>query len=151
MWIVLSETVHLRNLPPPKKKLTFSGCLREFYHRLMYIASSSGHSLLNLNVPFKVVLYTGGWGCFLMSGVRMLHCLKDWWKFIHIHQYQAIYNGLTIYLKKLYFWQVFARCSCLATRVCWRRRWTRHAVSPCAHREVSLRWGHSREGAITLR
>ena len=27
------------------------------------------------------------WGCFLMSGVRMLHFLKDWWKFIQIHQY----------------------------------------------------------------
>ena len=26
------------------------------------------------------------WGCFLMSGVRMLHFLKDWWKFIQIHQ-----------------------------------------------------------------
>ena len=27
------------------------------------------------------------WGCFLMSGVRMLHFLKDWWKFIQIYQY----------------------------------------------------------------
>ena len=26
------------------------------------------------------------WGCFLMSGVKILHCLKDWWKSIPIHQ-----------------------------------------------------------------
>ena len=29
-----------------------------------------------------------------MSGVRMLHFLKDWWKFIHIHQYYTL--ALTI-------------------------------------------------------
>ena len=26
------------------------------------------------------------WGCFLMSGVKILHILKDWWKSIPIHQ-----------------------------------------------------------------
>ena len=26
------------------------------------------------------------WGCFLMSGVKILHYLKDWWKSIPIHQ-----------------------------------------------------------------
>ena len=26
------------------------------------------------------------WGCFLMSGVKILHFLKDWWKSIPIHQ-----------------------------------------------------------------
>ena len=26
------------------------------------------------------------WGCFLMSGVKILHFLKDWWKSISIHQ-----------------------------------------------------------------
>ena len=25
-----------------------------------------------------------------MSGVRMLHFLKDWWKFIQIHQYDTM-------------------------------------------------------------
>ena len=30
------------------------------------------------------------WGCFLMSRVRMLHFLKDWWKFIQIHQYYTM-------------------------------------------------------------
>ena len=25
------------------------------------------------------------WGCFLMSGVKILHFLKDWWKSIPIH------------------------------------------------------------------
>ena len=29
---------------------------REFYHRFMYIAPSSHHSLLTLNLPFKVIL-----------------------------------------------------------------------------------------------
>ena len=26
------------------------------------------------------------WGCVLMSGVKILHFLKDWWKSIPIHQ-----------------------------------------------------------------
>ena len=26
------------------------------------------------------------WGCFLMSGVKILHFLKDWWKSIQMHQ-----------------------------------------------------------------
>ena len=26
------------------------------------------------------------WGCFLMSGVKILHFLKDWWTSIPIHQ-----------------------------------------------------------------
>ena len=26
------------------------------------------------------------WVCFLMSGVKILHFLKDWWKSIPIHQ-----------------------------------------------------------------
>ena len=26
------------------------------------------------------------WGCFLMSGVKIMHFLKDWWKSIPIHQ-----------------------------------------------------------------
>ena len=30
------------------------------------------------------------WGCFLMSGVRMLPFLKDWWKFTQIHQYYTM-------------------------------------------------------------
>ena len=28
----------------------------KIYHRLMYIAPSSGHILLNLNLPFKLIL-----------------------------------------------------------------------------------------------
>ena len=41
----------------------------------MYIAPSSGHEVLNLT---------------LMSAVRMLHFLKDWWNFIQIHQYYTM-------------------------------------------------------------
>ena len=70
-------------------KLTFSGCPRKFYHRVMYRAPSSGHISLNFNMPFKLILRRF-WGCFLMSGVRMLHFLKDWWKFIQIHQYYTM-------------------------------------------------------------
>ena len=33
------------------------------------------------------------WGCFLMSGVKILHFLKDWWKSIPIHQN---YNGFNL-------------------------------------------------------
>ena len=38
--------------------MTFSGCPRKFGHRFMYIhvAPSSGHSLMNLNVHFKLTL-----------------------------------------------------------------------------------------------
>ena len=85
LWILLSETIYLRK---NCIKLTFSGCPRKFYHRVMYIAPSSGHISLNFNTPkidSKEV-----WGCFLMSGVRMLHFLKDWWKFIQIHQYYTV-------------------------------------------------------------
>ena len=37
-------------------KLTLSGCLREFSHRDMYIAPSSGHTSFNFNMPFKLIL-----------------------------------------------------------------------------------------------
>ena len=36
------------------------------------------------------------WGCFLMSGVKILHFLKDWWKSIPIHQNYTM--ALTLYL-----------------------------------------------------
>ena len=77
LWIVLSQTINILI-----NKIL--GCPQEFYHRFTYIAPSSGHSLLNLNVPFKVIL------CFLMSGVRMLHVWQDWRKFIQIHQYNTM-------------------------------------------------------------
>ena len=51
----------------------------------MYITPSSGEplpTLIAFSIDSKEV-----WSCFLMSGVRMLHFLKDWWKFIQIHQY----------------------------------------------------------------
>ena len=37
-------------------KLTFSGCPRKFYHRVMYIAPSSGHISLNFIMPLKLIL-----------------------------------------------------------------------------------------------
>ena len=51
------------------------------------------------------------WCCFLMSGVKILHFLKDWWKSIPIHQnytmalnlieksvYDTIFGGIIIIL-----------------------------------------------------
>ena len=49
----------------------------------MYIAPSSGH--ISFLIDSKEV-----WGCFLMSGERMQHFLKDKWKFIQIHQYYTL-------------------------------------------------------------
>ena len=44
-------------------------------------------------MPPKILFYIDSkevWGYFLMFGVRMLHFLKDWWKFIQIHQYYTV-------------------------------------------------------------
>ena len=39
------------------------------------------------------------WGCFLMSGVKILHFLKDWWKSIPIHQnYTMALRSIKAYL-----------------------------------------------------
>ena len=72
---VLSETIDiLRKL---HKTNIFGKPPRELYIELcIYIAPSSGHELLKLNLPFKLILKEV-WDCFLMSGVRMLHFLKD--------------------------------------------------------------------------
>ena len=52
LWIALSETINiLRKL----HETNISGCPRKFYHRVMYIAPSSGHTLLNLNLPFELI------------------------------------------------------------------------------------------------
>ena len=49
LWILLSETINiLRKLHKTNP--------RKFYHRVMYIAPSSGHILLNFNMPFKLIL-----------------------------------------------------------------------------------------------
>ena len=39
------------------------------------------------------------WGCFLMSGVKILHFLKDWWKSIPIHQNYTM--ALNLWNRKL--------------------------------------------------
>ena len=53
--IVLAEAINIF------RKLLKTNILRDaqgwtFYHRFMYIAPSSGHSLLNCNLPFKLIL-----------------------------------------------------------------------------------------------
>ena len=75
LCIFLSETIHfLRKL----HKTKILGCPRKFSHRVMYIhvAPSSGHISLNSNMPFRLILKKEVCGCFLMSGVRMLHFRK---------------------------------------------------------------------------
>ena len=85
-------------------KLTFSGCPRKFFHRVMYIPPSSGHISLNFIMPFEVDS-NEVWCCFLMSGVRMLYTfLKDWWNFIQIHQYYTM--ALICYIFMMIEWMI---------------------------------------------
>ena len=89
LWIVLSETIHIfRKLHKMATKIW-----PLIYVHVYTLAPSSGHILLNLYLPFKLNL-TRFEVAFLMSGVRMLHFLKDLWKFIWIHQYYTM--ALTI-------------------------------------------------------
>ena len=39
------------------------------------------------------------WGCFLMSGVKILHFLKDWWKSIPIHQNYTMALSFTAFMR----------------------------------------------------
>ena len=55
----------------------------------LYIAPASDHSLLTISLPSRVILRRFE-VVFVMSGVRMLHFLKDWYKFIQIHQYYTM-------------------------------------------------------------
>ena len=55
LWIVLSATINILK----KKKATTttkSGFPQRFCHWFMYIAPSSGHSMMNQNFPFKLIL-----------------------------------------------------------------------------------------------
>ena len=83
LWIVLSQTINiLRKLhktnifgmPPPK--FTIELCTEL--------------PLLAMNDWFFYIDSKEMWGCFLMSGVRMLQFSKDWWKFIQINQYYSM-------------------------------------------------------------
>ena len=49
---------HVENyfIVPHTRHFAFSGCPRKFYHRFMYIAPSSGHELMNLDLHFKLIL-----------------------------------------------------------------------------------------------
>ena len=48
------------------------------------------------------------WGCFLMSGVKILHFLKDWWKSIPIHQNYTMALIDTLFVNKsVCFFSVF--------------------------------------------
>ena len=88
LWIVLSESINIsRNL---HTKRYFFVPPWEFYPRFMLKVPSTDHSLLTLNMPFKMIVLKEVWGCFLMSGMRILPFSKDWMKFIQIHQYYPI-------------------------------------------------------------
>ena len=78
LWIVLSETINIlrklhetniSGMPPPPPNFFMVVIV------LCKLAPSSGHALLNLNLPCRLILRRF-WGCFLMSGVRMLYLLK---------------------------------------------------------------------------
>ena len=84
LWIILSKTINiLRKL---QKKNFWDA--PDIFNMFMYIAPSSGKPLPDLNLPFKwilrrfeVVFWCRAWECYF---------LKDWWKFIQIHQYFTI-------------------------------------------------------------
>ena len=87
---VLSENINILlicNNKKQKKNYNFGGP-RELYHRFMYMASSSGRSLLTFNLPFKVILRM--FEVVFWCRVRMLHFSRDWRKFIQIHQYYTM-------------------------------------------------------------
>ena len=56
----------------------FSGCPREFYHRIMYIALSCDHSLLTLILPFEAILrkFSGVWS---ENGALFKRLMKIHW------------------------------------------------------------------------
>ena len=53
LWIISSETINILRKLRRKKKL---GCPRKCFHRVMYIAPSSGHEWLNLNLSLELIL-----------------------------------------------------------------------------------------------
>ena len=54
------------------------------------------------------------WGCFLMSGVKILHFLKDWWKSIPIHQnYTMALRFSTIWTWNLLTLSVLSHRKCV--------------------------------------
>ena len=84
LWTVLSETINiLRNLQFKHK--IFQDALPENLtiglYMYIHVSPFSDHSLLTLILPFKVLLlfcfFKEVWGCFLMSGMTMLHFSKD--------------------------------------------------------------------------
>ena len=90
---VLIETINiLKNLPPQKQQQQQQLGMPLRILPKSYVHTCSSHEwsfMLTLKLPFKLIV-RNFWGCFLMSGVRMLHFLKDWWKFIQIHQYYTM-------------------------------------------------------------
>ena len=54
LWIFFSETIIF--FGENCIKLIFSGCPRNFCHRVMYIAPSSDYISLNWKMPFKLIL-----------------------------------------------------------------------------------------------
>ena len=95
------------------------------------------------------------WGCFLMSGVKILHFLKDWWKSIPIHQnYTMALMCIKItespwtspflfqaHDDRMLAWCVWlpwiSRSVCAIRRPCWRtvwHKWKRSILFMCVSR-----------------
>ena len=83
MWILSWNLINIFKFqicpPPPKKKM--GGHTQEFYHSFMYIAPSSGHSLLNLEVHFKLILRRFDVTFWCLERV----CYRYLWKLGEIH------------------------------------------------------------------
>ena len=67
--------LHFLKKKKKHQKKHFRDVPKSFTIGLCTIAPFSGYSLLNLNLPFTLSLKEVR-GCFLMSGVRMLHFLR---------------------------------------------------------------------------
>ena len=69
LWIVLSETINILK-KSAKKTNIFRMPPKMLPYRFMYIAPSSGESLPNLNLPFKLILRRSE-VVFSLSGVHV--------------------------------------------------------------------------------
>ena len=107
LWIVLSETINIfRNL----HKTNILGCPWKFYHRVVYIAPSSGHELLKFNLPFKLIL---------RRFEVVFWCLE--WEccpFQKIDEIQSKFTNTTIMALKQFYIFALSFLNCASISIC---------------------------------
>ena len=91
------------------------GCPREFYHRFIYIAPSSTHSLLTLKLPLK--WFKGGFRLFTDVWGENAALFKRLMKFIQMHQYYTMALRCHNKLKKLVLYFAILKISWKAGNV----------------------------------